>query len=114
MKENSGFTSESVVFTPIQNEMFFAKLKWTYTINEFRDFRKFKNYNSRYQNQYAKKFSSEKQERQPTEDDQCYNCGTKGHFSRNYLSRNKPEDKRVNKVEGKSSTDYVIIINIMK
>jgi len=57
--------------------MFFAKLKWTYTINEFRDFRKFKNYNSRYQNQYAKKFSSEKQERQPTEDDQCYNCGLK-------------------------------------
>ena len=91
--------------------MFFAKLKWTYTIKEFR---KFKNYNSKYQNQYAKNFSSEKQERQPTEDDQCYNCGTKGHFSRNYLSRNKPEDKRVNKVEGKSSTDYVIIINIMK
>ena len=90
--------------------MFFAKLKWTYTIKEFR---KFKNYNSKYQNQYVKKFSSEKQERQPTEDDHCYNCGTKGHFSRNGLRRNIPEDKRVNKVEGKSSTDYVIIINIM-
>ena len=83
-------------------------------INKFRDFRKINNNNYEYQNQYAKKFSSEKQERQPTEDDQCYNCGTKGQFSRNGPRRNRPEDKRVNKVEGKSSTDYVIIINIMK
>ena len=75
-------------------------------INKFRDFRKFKIYNSMYQNQYAKKFSSEKQERQPTEDDQCYNCGIKGHFSRSCPQRNIPEDKKENKVEGKSSTDY--------
>ena len=73
------------------------------TINEFRDFRKFKNYNPRYQYQYSKKIPSE---RQPTENDQCYNCGTKGHFSKNCPRRNIPEDKKVNKVEEESSTDY--------
>ena len=73
------------------------------TINEFRDFKKFKDYNSKYQNQYARKFPSE---RQPTPEDQCYNCGNKGHFSRNCPRRNLPEDKRVNKVEGKDSVNY--------
>ena len=61
------------------------------TINKFRDFRKFKNYNPRYQYQYSKKIPSE---RQPTENDQCYNCRTKGHFSKNCPRRNIPEDRK--------------------
>lgn len=75
-------------------------------INEFRNFQKFKKYNSKMQdNQFANTG------RQPTEADVCYSCGNKGHFSRNCPRKNLPGQgiHKVDKAEPndeKNSSDH--------
>jgi hypothetical protein len=72
-------------------------------IAAFRNFKKFQNYTG-YKTKGIKGFSPSG--RTPAEDDICYNCNNKGHFSRNCPRKNLPErSQNVNKVEGINPND---------